>query len=86
MKLQEVILTLRPDYKFETHIKFLKGEALEESLTQILLDIRKRMFLNGEWDMKKESLVKSVMKDINYYNAYCKVNNLAYPRNFSLFL
>lgn len=88
MTIQEVILKLDPKFKFENHIRFLQGQSLEEALFPVLIQMRKKMFLSGDWDREKEALCKSVFKkeeDIKYYQAYNVINKLVFPNNFPLF-
>ena len=84
-KLYKVIMILKPDQKFESHLKFLPVVAIEEKLEDMLLNIRKKMIYKKDWSKEREELVLKVIKNKNKFIAYNKTNYCRFPQDYPIF-
>lgn len=85
-KLYNTIIYLNPKIKFESFLKFLGEDMLEQELITILLETRRNLFYKGNWDKDREDMVKNTLSNSKHYNAYNKVNQCSYPADFNFFV
>lgn len=87
-KLYKAIIILKPSYKFESHLTLLAkcGEEaiLNDILTQILLETRKRMMGFNNWCKNRELIVKKAINNDILFNAYNSAHFCDFDLDFSV--